>query len=275
MNYHSKHILVLSLPLITGVIWVSSFGLFTPDFYAQETTNWRAQSIGQDLIDLLLIAPVLIISTWLVIRDNKAGLDIWAGTNLYLIYTFAIYAFTIRFNNLFILYCINLGLAFYSMLLFLFWQTQQPAPPKKPLPGSAKWTGYYLALMAILFYALWLMDVIPAILRHTVPASLAEAGLRTNPVHVIDLSIFLPGMFLTGILLLRNHTLGWIMTPVILVFTILMNATIGGLMIVMDHYGLAANRILMGIMFALAIFSLLLLILFYRHPSKETKNPTV
>ena len=56
-------ILWLSLPLAAIVIFVSVTGLATPGFYAAETPNWQAQSYGQDLADLFLVTPALIISS--------------------------------------------------------------------------------------------------------------------------------------------------------------------------------------------------------------------
>jgi hypothetical protein len=56
-----KLALIRSLLLAFLLILSSSAGLFTPDFYSAETKNWQAQSIGQDLVDLLLIAPFLIL----------------------------------------------------------------------------------------------------------------------------------------------------------------------------------------------------------------------
>ena len=61
-------LLYLSLPasLLIGI--VSCVGLFSPDFYNLETLNWQAQSIGQDIVDLFLVMPVLLISACLAYR---------------------------------------------------------------------------------------------------------------------------------------------------------------------------------------------------------------
>jgi len=36
-------------------------GLFIPDTYAKETANWQAQALAQDIFDLFLITPLLLI----------------------------------------------------------------------------------------------------------------------------------------------------------------------------------------------------------------------
>lgn len=77
----------LSLPLAVLLIYAGVHGLFLPGFYRAETLNWQAQCIGQDAIDLFLIAPVLIFTSILA-RQNKTAFLLSSGVNVYLIYTF-------------------------------------------------------------------------------------------------------------------------------------------------------------------------------------------
>src|SRR5262245_41663864 len=118
-------VLWLSIPLILFIVISSCVGLLTTDFYRHETPNWQAQSIGQDLIDLAFIAPCLLVSTVLVARKRWYSAYIWGGTVLYLTYTFFLYAFDVHFNVLFVVYCVCLGLSFYSTAYFLVKQSPQ------------------------------------------------------------------------------------------------------------------------------------------------------
>jgi hypothetical protein len=45
----------------------------------------------------------------------------------------------------------------------------------------------------------WLRDIIPAIVGDTMPNSLATIGLRTDPIHVLDLAILLLVMVLSAL----------------------------------------------------------------------------
>ncbi len=249
----------------------SSIGFFTPGFYVRETLNWATQSLGQDMIDLFLVAPVLLISSLFSWKDNKTAVYIWAGTNLYLVYTFCIYCFDVHFNSLFIFYCINLGLSFYSLLWFVYIQVKTPDHIQVNNLVLPNIIGIYFILISIIFYLLWLSDIIPAIVAHNVPASLIEVGLPTNAIHVIDLAVLLPGMFITGILLLRKKTLAFILAPVILMFFILMSITISGLIILMSQKGLDASMAVATALGFLAFFSLILLLL-YAMELKKTQN---
>ena len=263
------NILYLAVPLVISILYTSSVGLFTAEFYSRETLNWQTQSIGQDMMDLFLIAPVLLTSSILAWKGNKIGTLLWAGTNLYLIYTFCIFCFDVHFNSLFIFYCINLGLSFYSFLYFIHSQVNKPVVTNLHHQILIRTIGIYLVGIAVIFTFLWLSEIIPAMLNRTIPDSLAEVGLPTNGVHVIDLSVFLPGLFIIGTGLLRNRKMAFILAPVILVFFILMDITIGGLMVLMYQVGLDTNLVIAAIMAILAMISLVLLIWYFKEMNKE------
>lgn len=265
--------LAISLLLTCGVIMVSLTGLLTPDFYHRETLNWQAQSLGQDLIDLILAVPLLLMTGLLIWqKDEPRRRALWGGTVLYLLYTFCLYSFDVHFNSLFLIYCINLGLSFYGLLFLMYSSIGQEALPWLENVRLRKTTSWYLILLAILFYGLWLMDVIPAMITGVPPQSLLDVGLPTNGVHVIDLSVFLPGMLITGLLIRRKHPLGSQLGPILLTFMILMDMTIGGLTLFMIQKGLPGQPAIAVIMFALAIISLFLLIRILRQSVLSEKT---
>jgi hypothetical protein len=259
----NRIILLLSLFLAALIIITSCVSLLTPGFYSAETLNWQAQSLGQDIIDLIFIAPSLLITSILASRTNRKATMIWGGIVLYLTYTFALYCFDVHFNKLFILYCLCLGLSFYSFMYFLFTQYKQDRldfENKK----ITRFVGIYFIIISVLFYFLWLSEIIPAIIQHITPKSVAEAGLFTNGVHVIDLAVILPAIFITGIFLLKRISFGTILAPVILTFFVLMDITIAALSLIMKIKGVKSDLTLTFIMSALTLLSAGLLILFLK-----------
>jgi hypothetical protein len=198
-------------------------------------------------------------------RGKSFAKALWGGVMLYLIYTFLIYTFGVHFNSLFIIYCFILGLSFYSFIHFLTRQNKEPIAIefKKSLP--VKVVGIYFLIIASLFYLLWLSEIIPAALQNTIPKSLIEIGLFTNPVHVIDLSLFLPGLFITGVLVLRKKRMGLLLVPVMLTFFILMDISIAFLAIMLAMRGFESNAAITVVMMTLALFSLILLIWYLRN----------
>ncbi len=260
----NKIILFLSLPIAILVTIVSYTGLFFPDTYAKETANWAAQAVAQDIIDLFLIIPFLLISSWLGFKKNRIALLLWSGVLIYLIYTFVIYCFAVHFNQLFIVYCLVLGLSFYAFLYFLLSQIKEPIASWYSEKIPVKTVGIFLMILSGLFYLLWLSEIIPAIFSNTSPATIIETGLLVNPVHALDLSVVLPGFMIVGILLLKKNPLGLLLAPAVLTFCILMDITIGTLMIVMNMRGIETDLSLTVIMVLLALFTLGLLVWFLK-----------
>lgn len=264
-------VLWFSLPLAALVIFVSAIGLSTPGFYAAETTNWQAQSAGQDLIDLFIVVPALLVSAVFAYNKKKAAILVWGGVITYLLYTFLIYCFAVHFNRLFIFYCLTLGLSFYSLCCFFFLWVNKSC---KAIHFSAvpnRIIGIFFIVIAVLFYFLWMAEIIPAIINDEVPKSIKETGLITNAVHVIDLSVFLPGLFITGVLLLKRKIAGYMMAPVLLSFFVLMNITIGVLVLIMIQRGIEESYNVAVIMGFLTIVSAGLLV-WYVKRIKVSKN---
>ena len=127
-----------------------------------------------------------------------------------------------------------------------------------------KTVGIYLIILSGLFYLLWLSEIIPAIFSNATPATIIETGLLVNPVHALDLSVVLPGFMIVGTLLIKKNPLGLLLAPVVLTFCILMDITIGTLMIVMNMRGIETDSSLTVIMGLLALFTLGLLVWFLK-----------
>lgn len=255
----NKIILTLSIALATLVAFVSIIGITNPAAYAQETPNWQAQSIGQDYADLLLATPFLLISSILLFAGNKKAIYIWGGTLSFLLYTFTIYCFDIHFSSLFLAYCVILGLSFYLFMYFLYEHIKYHIINGFTSMKDARLVGIYFIAIAVVFYSLWLMQIIPPIKTGKPIAELAEAGLITNPVHVIDLSVCLPAFFIAGILLLRKNELGYALAPAILTFSILMDFNLAGLMLYMSKQAIDANMGLTIVMGSMGLISVYLL----------------
>ncbi|MES1217801.1 MAG: hypothetical protein ABUT20_20010 [Bacteroidota bacterium] len=266
--------LQLSVSQALLIVLTGLTGIFTPGFYAQESANWQAQSIGQDIIDCFLIVPVLVISAIYLKRKSENAFAVWGGINFYLSYTYAIFCFDVHFNMFFIVYCIILGMSFYSCLIFFYRMLKAGGKAVQPSGFNfIKLTAFYFICIAVLFYILWLSEIVPSVIHREVPSVLKETRLFTNPVHVIDLSIFLPGLIISGILLFKRKAPGYQLAPALLTFLVLMNITIGFLMLFMYYKGVEANPVLALFMGVLAIFSFFLLRLFLKNTEIKPTSP--
>ncbi|AEW00896.1 hypothetical protein A4D02_13130 [Niastella koreensis] len=259
-NGSGKIILSLSILLSILIAGASSIGMSTPGFYAKETFNWQVQSVGQDMIDLFMIVPVLIITAILDYRNNYVGGLLWAGVIVYILYTFIIFSFDIHFNRLFVVYCLILGLSFYSLAWFIYRRIKSPFIIGIKKTAVTRITGIFLIVLSLSFYLLWLSKVIPGIIKNTAPKELIETGLMTNPVQVIDLSVLLPGIFITGLWILSGKPRGFLFTIIILTFLVLMNITIGWLAFMMKQKGLESSLLVAIMMAVPSLMSFVLLL---------------
>jgi hypothetical protein len=267
---NTKGITILSLLLALSLAAVSICGAFFGGTYERETASLAAQGVGQDLVDLFLVLPLLILSLVFIRKNSRAALFLFGGGVLYTLYSFIIYSFGIHFNFLFLLYCATLGLSLYLSILFLInvngldvegWFDQKA--PILPV-------GIFLIVVALVFYLLWLKELIPAVLSNTPPPSVTDYGILVNPVHVIDIAFALPGLILAAFLLMRKKRLGFILAPSLLVFLILMTIALAGMIVMLKIRGISEDLSAAAVFIILTLISTVLLILFLKHMKKPS-----
>lgn len=264
MLFDQKVILGLSIPLVALLILCSSVGLMYPEIYSASSPNWLTQTVVQDGVNLFIVTPILIVAALYSFQGVKFAFLMWGGTVGYLVYTFLIYCFSVHFNFLFLAYCLVLGLSVFSLGWFFLTQVRNPVVTGLNDKRFSTVMGIYFIGIALVFYTMWLWEIVPAIISQTVPGSLAEIGLMTNPVHVIDLSLFLPFVFITGVITINRRPLATILVPTILIFFILMDMTIVALTVALLQQGFGGFPVVAIAMIALGLFSLASLIWFVR-----------
>ncbi len=258
---------VFPLALLLAVM--SIVGITYDGLYARETANWSAQAIGQDWVDLLFGVPWLVLTAAGTLRGSRRAALLLAGGLLYTVYEFLIYAFAVHFNPLFLVYCAGLGLSAFCLAAAIAKLMRENVCDWFDAGVPTRAPGVFLVLVGASFALLWLAEVVPAVLNGTLPASVVAAGIPTNPVQVIDLSVILPAHVIVGLLLLRKHRLGFAFAPPLLAFGVLMALSIAGMMVVM--FGREAEQTLvvagaMGVL-SLATASVLFLMLRRIRPS--------
>ena len=229
--------LLLCRVLIPLVVVAAAAGLLVPDVY-RDAPVWVAQARGQDLVTLVVAVPLLVAGLIGVERHSGRSTLLWIGAVGYLAYAYATYTFGAHFNRLFLVYVAIFGLALYTLVLGLLGvdaaglaDTFRRSTPTRLVGGS-------LIGMGVLTAVLWLAEDVPAVLSGRVPATVADAGLLTNPIHVLDLAVVLPGAVLTGALLLRRRPWGFVLGAYFLVKF----ATLGLAIISMSLFMLADGQ---------------------------------
>ena len=203
------------------VLFTSLCGILLPATYDREVPLWTIQVIGQDGTNLL-VAVLLLVCTFFVARRSLRAYLIWLGSLLYLTYAFAIYAFALHFQFLFLVYVAILGLSGYTLAGGLAAADREAVARVLKKNPALQQSAVLLGTIAVLFLFLWLSSIVPDILDGRVPADVAAMNLLVNPVQVLDLGFLLPGMLATAYLIRRDDAIGCLMAVPLLVFSITM-----------------------------------------------------
>jgi hypothetical protein len=208
-------------------------GLAVSGLYV-DAPNWIQQAQGTDLATLFLAVPVLAVGLWTASRGSSAGrLAVVAGL-LYLVYNYAIFAFSVAMNPLTAVHIAIFGLSLWSLALAGRSAVDGAEAVTERLNRRA--AGALLVAVGVMFGLLWLGQIATTSTTGVLPPDLVKAGLSTNPVYALDLSFFLPLCAIAGIGLLRRNRAAAFAFPM-LVWVPLMGAGVVGGIVLMAAAG--------------------------------------
>ena len=212
-----------ALAVVAGVAAV--IGAFVPSvFHDAPVTVGNAQ--GTAVVLLLIGLPVLVSSMVLARRGSRRAVIVWLGTLFYILYNSVMFTFAAVFNSLFLVNVAMLSLSVWSVVTLLRTVDLDALPGWFDRRVPARSIGAFLIFTAAAFAALWLADLLPAIVANTTPASLRGTRLNTNPVEILDLAFTLPLCALAGIWLWRRRALGYLLSGTLLVMLTIESAGI-------------------------------------------------
>ena len=195
--------------LTLSVALLAAAGRLAADrIYNQETSVLFDQATAQDVVTLLPVAPLL---AYLAVSARRGSLSAFLclpGLLAFTVYNYAIYAFSIHFGPLFLVWVAILGLSIFTLVGALA-TADMPAIKQRFAGRAMPRPAWLLIVVAVLFVLLWLSEIVPSLLAGDPSRSARDWNVPTNPVHVLDLAFFLPAAVTSGILLLRRRPLGY------------------------------------------------------------------
>jgi hypothetical protein len=269
---HREWWLWLSVPIAMLAVGASLSGIFLGSVYAKETENFAAQSVGQDIANLVAY-PVLLLMAWAAGRGSVRAYLAWLGVLVFSVYSYAIYSFDVRFNGLFLVYVAVLGLSIYALIGGLAVVDPDRVKAAFGSKAAVRSTWIVLVIVAALFYIQWLSEDVPAILGGKTPQSLLDAGLPTSPVHVLDMAVLLPAVLVTGVLLSKRRAWAFFLAPVLLTALILLALAIVTLMAVLQLRDVSGGSWAIAAVFA--VIGLILLAVEFRFSGNLDRNATL
>src|SRR3954468_6564183 len=210
MNTTSNRLAVLATALaaIAANAGVALGGLYV------DAPNWVQQARGTDLATLFLAVPVLVVGLVADRRRASAGRQAVAAGLLYVVYNYAIFAFSVAMNPLTAVHIAIFGLALWSLLLGGRELLAESSVVNDRL--ARRTSGGLLVGVAALFGLLWLSQIAATSLTGVLPPDLVKAGIASNPVYALDLAFFLPLCAVAGIGLTRRTNAAALAFPMLI-----------------------------------------------------------
>jgi hypothetical protein len=206
-----------ALLAITG----SLIGLSVDSIYARLTPYFLPQALAQDIANLAIASPAMLILAALALRGSLRAYLLWLGVLAFTIYNYVIYTFSIPFGNLFLLWVAVLSLCIFAAIGGISVVDHRLVMACYTSRRAVTFVAWFLIVVVVLFGLLWLSEDVPALLSGVTPQGLIDLGLPTNPVHILDLAFFLPAVVITSVMLLKRVPLGFTLAPAFIVFLIL------------------------------------------------------
>lgn len=227
----------LTVPIAILIAVAVGGELLVEGLFRGDSIYLVAQAVGQDVVTLVAALPALVVGAFLAARGSERARMVWLGVLVYLVYTYVIYAFQVRFNSLFLVYVALLGCSLYALIGGLV--TTQFEVVRSRFTGRTPigLASIFLGAVAGLFYLAWLAETLPAVLSGVVPQGVLANGTPTGAVHVLDMAWILPAMLMTSLWLRRGMALGYVLAGVLLTFLALLAAAIVAMTVAMWVYG--------------------------------------
>jgi hypothetical protein len=231
----------LSIAAALLAVMGSILALSVAGIYARLTPVFLPQALAQDIANLAIASPAWLILAALALRGSLRAYLLWLGVLAFTIYNYVIYTFSVPFGPLFLLWVAVLGLSLYALIGGLTSVDHEAVKAAFTSRAAVTVAGWFLIITGILFALLWLSEDVPALLSGRTPQSVIDIALPTNPVHVLDLAFFLPGVLIAGWLLLKGRALAYTLAPAFIVFLILTGIPILITPVVLAARGAAAG----------------------------------
>ena len=221
-----------SVPIAALAMTASAAGVFLPSTYAAETRAWAAQASGQDMVNLFVVYPALLVLARRARRGSMPAYLCWTGLLGYSTYSYVLYAGYTRFSSWFPVYVAILGLSGWTLASATAPLRAQAVAAAFHDQRAARLAGTWLVAFGGFYSLVELAVVARAIVGGSAPQSAVVAGLPTDPVIMLDLAFVLPGMVAAGLLLRGSRAAAYPAGTALLSFSVAMGLAVSTMLVV-------------------------------------------
>jgi hypothetical protein len=202
----------LSLVIVTLMAIQSAVGVLDPAVYRD--TGWvTAAWFGNDLVTLVVAAPLLLWALFAFRRGSLRAELIWYAMLGYAVYNYAYYLFGAALNAFFPVYAALFVLPVLALILALgrvdadaIARRFAPSTPRRSIAGYMLFTGIGLTFA-------WTAQWAAYVLAGKIPSIGVEPF---QLVAAMDLTFMVPWFVVGAVLLLRRSTWGFLVAPIII-----------------------------------------------------------
>lgn len=209
--------------------------IFGKGIYQDMSADVAIQGIAQDVVTLCIAIPLLLSALFFARKGSIKGRIILSGCILYFFLTYLFYLAMAMFNPMFLVYVLLLSASFFSLILTLFSLHFENLSKFFETSLPIKFLGGFLIFNAVAMGGMWLQVVVPPLINEGIPIDLDH--YTTLIVQGLDLALFLPISFISGVFMIKRLPLGYLLGPVYFVFLSLLMAALTGKIIGMALAG--------------------------------------
>lgn len=204
----------LSAVIAVLMVAASGAGLLIDDLYPDGP--WTREALrGGDLTTLVVAVPVLVGSIVLARRGSRAAQAAWMGALAYSIYNYAYFAFGAEFNDIFVLHIALLSLSIAASVMAIVHLDKEAVAARFRHVRGTRWVAGFLTVVGTILGGLWVFLAIRFTLTGELMADIPADGIHL--VFAIDTSLLVPALVISGVLLWRRSSGGFVFAPAMVV----------------------------------------------------------
>jgi hypothetical protein len=235
--------------------------LYGKGLYYKDSVSAASQARAQDIVTLFAGIPLLIVSLLLSNKNSIRGKLLLTGTIGYFLYTYTSYSFLTMYNKFFLLYVMLMSLSFFSFIINITSAELKELEKHFRQYFPRKYIGIITIIIGVLIGLLWLGRILPSLEK--VPDGLEH--YTTLVIQAMDLGFIVPVALLSGILLLKNKSLGYLLSSIIIIKGTTLLLAIVVMIIFMIFSGVNVSIVEMALFPIFAIFCAINLFIIFRN----------
>lgn len=263
---NKKNWIIIFLPVLVLTAVSSLVSLLTPDFYISDSAIIAVKSTYLDIAHLGFVVPLGIVMFVFALKERFWAKLFILGIMADLAFMFGFNAFSLVFNELFLVYVAIFSLCVFGIILG--YRDVRKTGDYRENRTQMILSASFLILFAVTAYGAWLIEVITSTVNGTVPESIAGMNLPSSVVHVFDMALALPMIIIGAILLFRKRASGVIVSAITAAFTFLICISILWMELAVQRSGMGFDPGKLYSMYVLAPLSIYPLIALNRKASK-------